>query len=81
MFGQRVSAKMVYYFLDVCRYYLTLVREEQAEAASSLEGEIENFVAKRVPGSVLMESVGQEMVFQMPSSGKFEFLAPGTSLL
>ena len=58
-----------------------MVREEQAEAASSLEGEIENFVAKRVPGSVLMESVGQEMVFQMPSSGMFEFLALGTILL
>jgi len=48
-----------------------LVRAENEQAAQSLEKEIEGFVTSRVPGSVLMDSAGQEMVFQLPSEGKF----------
>lgn len=46
-----------------------MVMAEENEAAASLEQDIEKFVANRVPGAVLMEAIGQEMVFQLPSSG------------
>lgn len=54
-----------------CSYYLTLVRAPESDATASLEQEIEKFVLNRVPGSVLMESVGQEMLFQLPSEGLY----------
>lgn len=49
------------------------MRTEEVEATASLEIDIEKFVTSRVNDAVLMESVGQEMVFQLPAAGMQSF--------